>query len=125
MHYEASSPKEYLDQLEPDWRKDKLLEVRNLIMETSPVIKEGMEYKMLAYRYGDKNIFHLNAQKDYIGLYVGSIDKVDYARELLKDFSMGKGCIRVKKSVDLSKTNLREFLKRTVAVWDEGGETEC
>ncbi len=36
-------------------------------------------------------LFHLNAQKAYVSLYVGDLDKIEQARELFKDCKLGKG----------------------------------
>lgn len=125
MLYEAKTPSEYREQLENDWRADKLEEVHQMIKKHGPHLKEGIEYKMLSYGNNEKNIFHLNAQRAYVSLYVGDIDKVENARDLLKDFDKGKGCIRIKKKVDISESGLEEFIKRTVELWEEGGNTDC
>lgn len=47
MQYEAKTPAEFIENLEADWRKQKLLEVRDLIMRNAGDIGEGIEYKML------------------------------------------------------------------------------
>ena len=47
MQYEAQSPAEYLEMLEADWRKDKLLKVRDLIIQSGPELTESIAYKML------------------------------------------------------------------------------
>ena len=125
MLYEAETPGEYLNIIDDDWRKEKLIKVRELIKKNAPDLKEGIRYKMLSYEYGDKVVFNLNAQQVYVSLYVGNIDKVENARELLKEFNVGKGCIRIKKSIDLSKSNLEEFIKKTIEVWKKGGNTDC
>lgn len=125
MQYEAKTPKEYLEKLENDWRKVKLEKVREMIKKQGPSLKEGIEYKMLSYGSEEKNIFHLNAQSAYVSLYVGNIDKVDDSKELLKDFDKGKGCIRIKKTVDLSSTGLETFIQKTISLWEKGGNTDC
>lgn len=125
MLYEAETPGEYLNIIDDDWRKEKLIKVRELIKKNAPDLKEGIRYKMLSYEYGDKVVFNLNAQQVYVSLYVGNIDKVENARELLKELNVGKGCIRIKKSIDLSKSNLEEFIKKTIEVWKKGGNTDC
>ena len=125
MQYEAKTPGEYLEKLENDWRKDKLQQVREMIRSQGPQLKEGIEYKMLSYGMNGKNIFHLNAQAAYISLYVGNIDKVENAKELLRGFDRGKGCIRIKQKANLSVGGLEEFIKQTVALWDRGGNTDC
>jgi uncharacterized protein YdhG (YjbR/CyaY superfamily) len=125
MQYEATTPKEYLEKLEDDWRKVKLEEIRKMIKNQRPSLKEGIEYKMLSYGLKEKNIFHLNAQSAYVSLYVGNIDKVENAQELLKDFDKGKGCIRIKKTVDLSRTGLEAFIQKTIKLWEKGENTDC
>jgi len=40
----------------------------------------------------------LNAQKNYISLYVGDRHKIDPEMKLLKGLNLGKGCIRISKS---------------------------
>lgn len=125
MQYDAKNPTDYLDSLAADWRKEKLINVRNLIKEHGPELTEGIEYKMLSFGFNENNIFHLNAQSAYVSLYVGSIDKVRKAKELLKEFDTGKGCIRIKKSVNIEKTGLREFIKRVIDISRKGGNTDC
>jgi uncharacterized protein YdhG (YjbR/CyaY superfamily) len=125
MHYQANTPPEYLAQLEEDWRKEKLSEVRELILNSGPQLNETMEYKMLAYQLGGKTVFHLNAQRAYVSLYVGDISKVVGAYEYLKAFDVGKGCIRIKKSVAIQDSGLEKFIRKTLALWSSGGETLC
>ena len=125
MIYEAKTPSEYLEVIDDDWRKEKLIKVRKLIKKNGPDLKEGIRYKMLSYEYGEKVVFNLNVQKSYVSLYVGNVEKVEKAKDLLKEFNIGKGCIRIKKSIDLSKTNLEEFIKKTIDVWEKGGDTDC
>ncbi|WP_375584851.1 iron chaperone [Cyclobacterium xiamenense] len=125
MQYEVNTPREYLDKLENDWRKEKLLMVRKMLKKHGPDLIEGIEYKMLSFRYNDKTIFNLNAQRAYVSLYIGTINKVDNARELLKNFDKGKGCIRIKKNVEIQETGLEEFIKQTIDLWKKGGDTDC
>ena len=89
VQYDATSPEEYLSALENDWRKDKLLEVRRLIFKHGPELEESIKYKMLSYGSGDEALFGLNAQKGYVSLYVGSIDKIEGADEPLEPFNTG------------------------------------
>ncbi len=117
MQYEAKTPEEFLELIEDDWRKQKLLEIRQIILEYDPKLEEGIEYKMLCYGKNTKKLFHLNAQKSHVGLYVGNLDKIENYKVLLKDFDYGKGCIRVKKSNKLNETGLEEFIKKTIDTW--------
>ena len=125
MQYPVNSPSEYFDALDNDWRKDKLLQVRDLILKYGSDLSESIEYKMLAFGMNGKNIFHLNAQSAYVSLYVGTINKVDGADKMLKEFNKGKGCIRIKKSVNIDETGLEEFIEKTIDIWRDGGETDC
>lgn len=125
MQYNATTPKEYLAQLEPDWRNEKLNEVRDLIFKNGPELQEGIEYKMLSYGSNELTLFNLNAQKGYVSLYVGHIDKVPDARELLSKFDLGKGCIRIKKSVVLEETQLETFIERAIETWRAGNDIGC
>ncbi len=80
---------------------------------------------MLCYSKGEQSIFHLNAQKAYLSLYVGNIDQVGNSGSLLKGFDMGKGCIRIKKGIKLSETKLDEFIAEAINFWNKGGNTDC
>ena len=125
MLYEVKTPSEYLDAIDDDWRKEKLMNVRELIKKHGAELEEGIRYKMLSYEHDEKAVFHLNAQQAYVSLYIGNIEKIENSDELLKEFSLGKGCIRIKKTVDISKTKLEEFIKKVIEVWKEGGDTDC
>lgn len=119
VQYDVSTPKEYIDILEEDWRKEKLLLIRKWILNHAPELEESIRYKMLIF--GDKEskgyIFALNAQKHYVSLYVDSIDKIDPDNRMLNDFNLGKGCIRVRKAIKLEETNLKEFINQTIDLW--------
>ena len=125
MQYEVKTPSEYLERLDNDWRREKLIQVRELIKKHDPNLDEDIQYKMLSYSKNGKSIFNLNAQRAYVSLYVGTINKVDDAQELLKDFDTGKGCIRIKKNFEIQETGLEEFIKRTIELWKKGGDTDC
>lgn len=125
MQYNASTPNEYLQQLDNDWRKEKLQQIREMILQSATDVSEGMEYKMLCYSVDGKSIFHLNAQKHYVSLYVGNIQKVENADNLLRGFDHGKGCIRVKKSSNITEGKLLTFIHQTLDFWRKGGNTDC
>lgn len=125
MHYKANTPQEYLESLDEDWRKEKLLTVRDMILNYGQELKETIAYKMLAYQREEKSIFHLTAQKNYVSLYVGSIGKVEGSDDLLQGFDTGKGCIRIKKSMNLKQSGLEKFIEKTMAITRSGGDTAC
>ncbi len=125
MQYEANNPKEYFQLLEDDWRKEKLMEVRKIILEYGPDFEESIQYKMLSYGNESSSLFALNAQKSYVSLYVGTIEKIENASMLLSGFDYGKGCIRIKKSIDIHNTGLDSFIKLTIDKWRSGEDTSC
>jgi uncharacterized protein YdhG (YjbR/CyaY superfamily) len=125
MQYEVNNPEEYFELLEDDWRKEKLMDIRRIILAYGPELEERIQYKMLAYGSEASDLFGLNAQKSYVSLYVGTIEKIDNASVLLAGFDSGKGCIRIKKSVDIHKTGLETFIKQTIDLWRAGGDTSC
>jgi len=80
---------------------------------------------MLCYGDNSSNVFHLNAQKSYVSLYVGDLKKVDPSGELLKGINTGKSCIRFNKSLSLSETKIEEFIKKAVHLWSKGVDLAC
>ncbi|MBT8219007.1 MAG: DUF1801 domain-containing protein [Bacteroidia bacterium] len=125
MQYDVTSPEEYLDALEEDWRKEKLLRLRAMLFEADPDLLEVIQYKMLSYSDKDGVICHLNAQKHFVGLYVGNADKIDVDGTLLEGINRGKGCLRLNKTLDLEKTQIGEFIKRTITAWKSGADIGC
>ena len=125
MLYDVDTPKAYIDALEKDWRLEKLQALRSIIKNQAPEFEEGINYKMLAYSNERGAVFHLNAQKNYVSLYVGDTDKVDQSGELLKGIDVGKGCIRFKKSTKLEDTRIAEFIGRALDLWKRGEDIDC
>ncbi|MEM7296964.1 MAG: DUF1801 domain-containing protein [Bacteroidota bacterium] len=123
MQYDVSTPEEYLDQLENDWRKETLLQLRDLISQHG--LKEGIEYKMLSYADEKGAVFALNAQKAYTALYVGNASKVDPSGELLAGINHGKGCLRFKKTTDVASTRIEEFIQKAVEMRKLGKDIDC
>lgn len=124
MQYDVDTPNEYLELLEEDWRKEKLLRIREMILKHAPELNESIRYKMLNYGIleTDDYLFALNAQKHYVSLYVGDVLIVDPSGDMLTDFNLGKGCIRVRKTIDIEKTQLEAFIIKSVELWREGKE---
>jgi hypothetical protein len=125
MQYDVKTPAEYLAVLEPDWRKDKLPEVRALFRKHAPEMKEGIKYGMLHYTGAKSGEFYLNAQKNSVNFYVGDIAKIDPDGTILAGFDIGKGCIRRKKLMVIAKTRFPEFVARTCEMWRAGEDSGC
>lgn len=125
MLYDAKTPSEYMKKLEKDWRREKLEEIRKLIKSKSSKIKEGIQYKMLHYSDDNGTVFHLNAQKNYVSLYVGNVKKIDPDGSLLEGLNMGKGCIRFTKSIIVADTNIEQFIEKAIALSAAGEDISC
>ncbi|QDU07615.1 iron chaperone [Gimesia aquarii] len=125
MQYDAKTPAEYMEMLDDDWRRETLSNLRAIIQSKAPTFDEGIQHKMLSY--GDRRgpLFHLNAQKHYVSLYVGDAKKIDPDGSLLNGIDVGKGCIRFKKSVSVSETHIDEFVERAVELWNQGEKLGC
>jgi uncharacterized protein YdhG (YjbR/CyaY superfamily) len=125
MQYDAKTPTEYLKLIEQDWRKDKLVELRNLIKKHGPDLEEGMKYGMLSYKGSKGGGFALNAQKNSVNFYVGTATKVDPDGTLLVGLDIGKGCIRFKKTTVVAKTRIEEFIKKAAGMLSKGEDIGC
>ena len=125
MLYNAQSPSDYIDQLEDDWRRSTLMELRAIVMASSPLIEERIHYKMLGYGRGDSHVFHLNAQRRYVSLYVGDISKIDPTGAMVADLNTGKGCIRFTESKCVGESRIDEFVSRAVKLWLADNDIEC
>jgi len=125
MQYDVSTPEEYIEALDNDWRKEKLLQLREIILASSDDIAESINYKMLAFADAQGIICHLNAQKGYVGLYVGDAAKIDIDGTLLQGINCGKGCVRFKKSNNASSDNIKEFVARKIQLWKDGVDFGC
>lgn len=64
MRYEVDTPKEYLNKLKLDWRKEKLNQVREMIKKHGPNLVKGLNIKCFLLVPLKKVIFNLNAQKE-------------------------------------------------------------
>lgn len=125
MQYNVKTPQEYIEQLPLDWRHEKIDELRKIIKVKAPHLTETIEYKMLAYGDQNKVVFHLNAQKNYVSLYVGDISKIDPDGELLKGLNIGKGCVRFTKSIQIPDTLTSDFVERAIKMWEQGNDSDC
>lgn len=125
MLYDANTPSGYMNQLDDDWRRETLENIRTIIKEQAPQLKERIHYKMLGYGVGDTYVFHLNAQRGYVSLYVGDASRVDPSGALLQGLNVGKGCIRFSKSKKVAETRIDEFIALAFDRWRKGEDIEC
>ncbi len=125
MQYDVSSPKEYLQSLEAGWRKTKLQQLRELILRQDAKLIESISYKMLCFKLDDKTVFHLNAQRSYVSLYCGNIEKIDPKGQLLNGLSTGKGCVRFTKTKEVMTESVEEFVSKAVRLARKGADLSC
>jgi hypothetical protein len=121
----ATTPEEYISAI-PEPRRQDVEKIHELIQKTlpthKPLILSGMiGYGTYHYRYasgkeGDWSLIALANQKNYISLYVCSIENGNYIAEAFKDklpkASIGKSCIRFKKLEDIDLSTLVEIIKK-------------
>jgi uncharacterized protein YdhG (YjbR/CyaY superfamily) len=125
MQYNVDSATQYLEAVDNDWRKTTLLELRSMILANPAKLQEGIQYKMLAYSIEGQTILHLNAQKNYVSLYVGDHRKIDPNLELLAGLNVGKGCVRFSKSVIVSETKIAAFISKAIQLATDGKDIGC
>lgn len=125
MLYDAKTPDDYMDQLDDDWRRGKLEALRNIIKAKDPDLVERINYKMLCYGDEETAVFHLNAQKQYVSLYVGNAAKIDPDGALLAGLNVGKGCIRFRKTDQIADTKIDVFIARAINLWRRGEDAGC
>ncbi len=120
----AKSIEEYFAAL-PEERRAPMEFLHDLIQKTSPKLKPNFLYNMPGYgSFKYKNYkkemldwptIALASQKNYISLYICSIEKGQYIAEKYKNdlgkVSVGKSCIRFKKLDDLNLETLKKLIK--------------
>ncbi|MEM9333171.1 MAG: DUF1801 domain-containing protein [Pseudomonadota bacterium] len=125
MLYDVETPEDYVNQLDDDWRRETLEEIRAIIKDKAPQLEESIHYKMLGYGMDGKQVFHLNAQRGYVSLYVGNASKVDPSGDLLKGLNVGKGCIRFTKTKKVGNTEIDKFIAIAFEKWRKGEDIDC
>ncbi len=114
VQYKANSPEAYLNEIDDDWRKERLLEIRQAIFELVPEVSEDIGYGMLRFARKGHVFCHLNAQKSFVGLYLGNVARLDPDGKITSDLNVGKGCIRVRKKDSIEV--LRTLMSRKAAM---------
>lgn len=121
----AKTVDEYINNLDPE-RKKIVLFIHDFIQKVSPSLKPHFAYNMLGYgsfKYSNykKDIIDwptisLASQKNYISLYVCSLENGEYIAEKYKKdlgkVNVGRSCIRFKKIEDLKLDALEKIIKK-------------
>lgn len=130
----AQTPEEYIAAI-PEPRRQEVEKIHELIKKIVPTLKPHILSGMIGYgsyhfRYasgkeGDWSLILLASQKNYISIYICSIENGQYLAENYKEklpkASIGKSCIRFKKLEDIDLSVLTEIIKKAEKV---GGASE-
>lgn len=138
MKYEASSPKEYIDQL-PEDRKKVIKKMRAVIRKNlPPKFKEEMSYGMIGYviphsvypdgYHCDPSLplpfMSIASQKGFVALYHMGIYanpkllkwfQTEYKKRVPSKLDMGKSCVRFKKLEEVPYDLIGELVARMSA----------
>lgn len=120
----AKTPEEYFELIDEP-RKSEIKKLDALIRKTIPKLNPEMfgsiigygkyRYKSPSGREGDWFPIGLASQKNYISLYICSVKDGKYLPELhkkdLPKASIGKSCIRFKKTEDIDLDLLAKIIK--------------
>ena len=131
---EAKTPQEYMDLISDPERKEEIIKLDKLIKKTAPdldvFILAGMigygkfHYKTKSGREGDWAMISLASQKNYISVYVCATNGQKYITEdykvRLPKASIGKSCVRFKRTSDIDLEALEELIKKGVEMMKQG-----
>ena len=119
----AQNVDEYFALIEGE-RKEQMLQLDKLILETVPKLTRHFAYNMIGYgsfQYTNNKkqtldwpVIALASQKNYISLYICCVVDGKYLAEGFRDrlgkVSVGKSCVRFKKIEDVNVDVLKELL---------------
>ena len=131
----AETPEEYIDLIADPERKAEIIKIDELIKKTVPDLKPFILAGMIGYgsfpyrgaggKMGVWSLIALASQKNYISVYVCSIDGDEYIAEKYKQslpakavkdklpkVSVGRSCIRFKRTSDIDLKVLEEIIKK-------------
>jgi uncharacterized protein YdhG (YjbR/CyaY superfamily) len=103
----------YIDNL-PDDRKQAVVMLRKLILDTIPEAQETFRYNMPTFDAAGDFLAALASQKHYLSLYMNTDAVAAHSRELAH-LNCGKSCIRFRKLENLPLETVKAILKETYA----------
>jgi hypothetical protein len=130
---EAMTPEEYIAGLDEP-RRGEIERLHGLIRETLPELEPHVASGMLAYgryhyhyasgREGDASLISLASRKAYISLYVACVVDGAYLAEgyaeRLPKASIGKSCVRFKRTDDVDLDTVRELVAEAARIGPAG-----
>lgn len=129
----AVTPDEYIAGI-PEPRRQEVEKIHEVIQKTVPTLTPHILSGMIGYgtyhfRYasgkeGDWSLICLASQKNYISVYICSVENGQYLAEGYKDklpkASIGKSCIRFKSLSDIDLSILTEIIKNAEKIGGAG-----
>ncbi len=126
----AKTPKEYIDLVLDPTRRDEIKKLHDLIVKTVPKLKPYIQTGMIGYgkfhyksksgREGEWALIALASQKNYISVYVCAVENGKYLAEKYEPkfpkASIGRSCIRFKKTGDIDLEALTKLFKEAEKV---------
>lgn len=109
MQSDAPTVDAYMKEV-PDDRRPALEQIRALIHETHPGLKETMEYGMPSYSRDGVIEVALANQVQNIALYVLKEGVMNAYRDRFSKSAMGKGCLRLRNPAKIDFDLIREIL---------------
>lgn len=98
---------EYINSFDEEIRP-RLNELRQLILDIAPELKEKISWGMPTF-YMKKNIIHFAAHKKHIGLYPGP-DAIVAFTDRLADYQTSKGAIRIPNDKEFDKELIKDMI---------------
>lgn len=120
-----NSVQEYIESL-PEKRKERILQIRNLILSLYPEIEENMKYRMPTYTTSTGWV-SVASQKSYISLYTCNASHIKRFKERYPEIKTGKGCINFRDNDSFPLEEIGEVLKKAVGKYTnkEGEKNEA
>ncbi len=86
----------------------KLNELRQLILDIAPELKEKISWGMPTF-YMKKNIIHFAAHKNHVGLYPGP-DAIVVFSDRLAQYQTSKGAIKIPNDKEFDKALIKDII---------------
>ena len=112
MRSQASSVAAYIEEA-PAERREALELLRRLCLEELPGFIEAMRYGMPSYERAGEVEIGFASQKAYISFYVLRRAALEANVSRLEGLSVGKGCIRFRRSEQIDEETVRALLEAT------------
>jgi uncharacterized protein YdhG (YjbR/CyaY superfamily) len=99
----------------PAARRAPLEVLRQLCVERLPGFEEAMRYGMPSYLRDEEVEVAFASHKSYISFYVLRQDALEASADRLRGLSVGKGCIRFRRSDQIDPQTIRRLLDSTAS----------